>query len=59
MGFFKPVCVSLTQEPQIDMFKVYVEYVNNFDSAIALYNQLKEKNTELQKFLKVPSCAQS
>lgn len=41
------------------MFKVYVEYVNNFDSAIALYNQLKEKNTELQKFLKVPSCAQS
>ena len=50
---------SLSRSPsphlpfQTDMFKVYVEYVNNFDSGLNLLAQLRKENAEFAKFLAV------
>jgi hypothetical protein len=53
MSFSSLSSSLLTPLSQIDMLKVYVNYVNNFDNAIATLTSLKEKNSDFAKWLRV------
>lgn len=38
---------------QTDFFKVYIDFVKNYQNSLSTLTELKKENAELRKFLKV------